>query len=67
MTNQLDKSVARIFIITNCEILYSFYYIIIIIIIIKLSPQCKDGREWEHSISPKTPTLHNQPMERRKI
>ena len=35
------------------------------IIIIIWSPLCKAGREWEHSISPKTPTPHNQPMEGR--
>ena len=40
--------------------------IIIIIIIIIWSPLCKAGREWEHSISKKTPTPHNQPMEGRK-
>ena len=34
----------------------------IIIIIVTWSPQCKAGREWEHSMSPKTPTPHNQPM-----
>ena len=39
--------------------------IIIITIIIIWSPLCKAGREWEHSISPNTPTPHNQPMEGR--
>ena len=37
------------------------------IIIIIWSPLCKSGREWEHSISPKSPTPHNQPMEKKKI
>ena len=43
--------------------MYSCVYYIIIIII-NWSPQCKAGREWEHSINAKTP--HNQPMEGRK-
>ena len=58
------------FIIFYFIILYKkrIYYIIIIIIIIIIiwSPLCKAGREWEHSISPKTPTPRNQPMEGRK-
>ena len=39
--------------------------IIIIIIIIIWSPLCKPG-ESVNTISPKTPTPHNQPMEGRK-
>ena len=45
------------------KLAYPKYIIIIIIIIINWGAQCKAGREWEHSVSPKTPTPHNQPME----
>ena len=38
----------------------------LIIIINNWSPQCKAGREWEHSISPKTSPPHNQQIEERK-
>ena len=40
--------------------------IITIIIIIKLSQQCTAGVELEHSVNPKTPTPHNQPVDERK-
>ena len=31
-----------------------FFTCVLIIIILNFSPLCKDGREWEHSMSPKT-------------
>ena len=54
----------------NKFLLFNYFFInlmiIIITVIIIWSPLCKAGREWEHSISPKTPTPHNQPLERRR-
>ena len=35
--------------------------IIVIIIIINWSPLCTAGREWEHTISPKTPSHTTNP------
>ena len=43
-----------------------YYYSFVSFIIIYWCPLCKAGREWEHFISPKTQTPHNQPMEGRK-
>ena len=40
--------------------------IIIFIIIIKNESAVQGWEKWEHSISPKTPTPHNQPIEARK-
>ena len=47
-------------------VLYNDCLVIIMIIIIIWSPLCKAGGEWEHSISPKTATPRDQPMEGRK-
>ena len=46
--------------------IYIFISVLLLLLLLLWSPLCKARRELEHSISPKTPTPHNQPMEGRK-
>ena len=39
---------------------------LLLLLLLFWSPLCKAGREWGHSISPKTPTPHNQPWKEEK-
>ena len=39
--------------------------LLLLLLLLKMGQQHKVGREWEHSINPKTPFSHNQPMEGR--
>ena len=41
-------------------------WLLLLLLLLFWSPLCKAGREWGHSISPKTPTPHNQRMEEEK-